>query len=104
MSVPTGASMESEPNEEGNDEIYHLRLYITGVSHHSVQALANLKQVCEQYLAHARQEFSPARTQTCWQSCQYTRAPAPARHYRWSRTDLSINPLVVNEVLSSASI
>ena len=51
MSVPTGASMESEPIGEGNDEIYHLRLYITGVSHHSVQALANLKQVCEQYLA-----------------------------------------------------
>jgi circadian clock protein KaiB len=52
MSAPTGAPMDWEPNKpRRDDEIYRLRLYITGVSHHSIQALANIKQVCERYLA-----------------------------------------------------
>ena len=31
-------------------EVYRLRLYIMGVSLHSMQALSNLKRICEQYL------------------------------------------------------
>ena len=31
-------------------EVYRLHLYVTGASHLSRQAIANLKQLCEQYL------------------------------------------------------
>lgn len=32
------------------EEVYRLHLYVTGASHLSRQAIANLKQLCEQYL------------------------------------------------------
>jgi circadian clock protein KaiB len=31
-------------------EVYRLHLYVTGASRQSLQAVANLKQLCEQYL------------------------------------------------------
>lgn len=31
-------------------EVYRLRLYVTGASRRSVQAIANLKQLCEEHL------------------------------------------------------
>jgi circadian clock protein KaiB len=34
-----------------DQEVYQLRLYIMGMSRQSMQALTNLKQVCEKYLA-----------------------------------------------------
>ncbi|MFY9369788.1 MAG: Circadian clock protein KaiB [Deltaproteobacteria bacterium ADurb.BinA179] len=38
--------------KEGNDdEIWELRLYVAGQTPKSVQAFANLKKICEEYLA-----------------------------------------------------
>jgi circadian clock protein KaiB len=34
-----------------SDDIYVLRLYVTGMSSISIQAIANLKRVCEEHLA-----------------------------------------------------
>jgi circadian clock protein KaiB len=41
-----------EHMKEGNDdEIWELRLYVAGQTPKSVQAFANLKKICEEYLA-----------------------------------------------------
>jgi circadian clock protein KaiB len=41
-----------ERMKEGNDdEIWELRLYVAGQTPKSVQAFANLKKICEEYLA-----------------------------------------------------
>ena len=32
------------------DKEYELRLYITGATHHSMEAVKNIKMICEQYL------------------------------------------------------
>ena len=34
-----------------NDHPYRLQLFVAGASYHSVQAITNLKQICETYLA-----------------------------------------------------
>jgi circadian clock protein KaiB len=34
-----------------SQEVYRLHLYVTGASRRSLQAIANLKQFCEQYLS-----------------------------------------------------
>lgn len=35
-----------------DNTFYVLQLYITGATHHSMLAVKNVKQFCEQYLAH----------------------------------------------------
>jgi circadian clock protein KaiB len=52
MAEPVDASADFERAlADYSSQVYHLRLYVTGASHHSMQAIANLKQICEQYLA-----------------------------------------------------
>ena len=36
-------------NEDNNDAIINLRLYITGASPNSIRAVENVKRICEQY-------------------------------------------------------
>ncbi|ADB37927.1 circadian clock KaiB family protein [Spirosoma linguale] len=38
----------TDPNSEGQH--YVLQLFVTGISLNSVRAIANIKQICEQYL------------------------------------------------------
>ncbi len=42
---------EDPPVTVGQDEIWHLRLYVAGQSPKSLRAYANLKDLCEQHLA-----------------------------------------------------
>ena len=42
---------EDPPVTVGQDEIWHLRLYVAGQSPKSLRAFANLKDLCEQHLA-----------------------------------------------------
>ncbi|HON37597.1 MAG: circadian clock KaiB family protein [Desulfomonilia bacterium] len=37
--------------EENNSEVWELRLYVAGQTPKSIQAFANLKRICEEYLA-----------------------------------------------------
>lgn len=53
LHVDPAGSLDKNPSPrvpKVTNEVYRLRLYIMGVSRHSMQALSNLKQVCEQYL------------------------------------------------------
>jgi circadian clock protein KaiB len=36
--------------EYADDEIYQLRLFVTGASPNSTRAISNLKEICERYL------------------------------------------------------
>ena len=49
---PASTKQESQgiDEPEKQNEIYQLRLYITGMSRQSMQALTNLKQVCDKHL------------------------------------------------------
>jgi len=38
-------------NGENNGEVWELRLYVAGQTPKSIQAFANLKKICEEYLA-----------------------------------------------------
>jgi circadian clock protein KaiB len=46
---PTAA--EASPAATNRDPTYVLRLYVTGMTSHSIQAVTNLKAICEAYLA-----------------------------------------------------
>lgn len=37
--------------EENNSEVWELRLYVAGQTPKSIRAFANLKRICEEYLA-----------------------------------------------------
>ncbi len=37
--------------DENNGEVWELRLYVAGQTPKSIQAFANLKRICEEYLA-----------------------------------------------------
>ncbi len=57
MGEPKDLSVEYEQALlHKSQQVYRLRLYITGASRSSLQALANLKQLCRQYL-HGRYEL-----------------------------------------------
>jgi circadian clock protein KaiB len=43
-------STESDLIRSTEDEVWHLRLYVAGQSPRSLQAFANLKDLCEQHL------------------------------------------------------
>jgi len=49
-----GMPGQAEPTyeEPSDDDIWHLRLYVAGESPKSLQAFANLKQLCENHLEH----------------------------------------------------
>ena len=39
-----------EPETAGNEQVFSLRLFVTGASPNSARAIANLKGICEKYL------------------------------------------------------
>jgi circadian clock protein KaiB len=47
----TGKDSGERMKEGNDDEIWELRLYVAGQTPKSVQAFANLKKICEEYLA-----------------------------------------------------
>jgi circadian clock protein KaiB len=53
--MTTGNGLEDQVDvvEDDNDgDVWHLRLYVAGESPKSLQAFANLKQLCETYIDH----------------------------------------------------
>ena len=42
---------QAEPPEDGNGQIYLLKLCISGMTPRSRQAVVNIKRICEEYLA-----------------------------------------------------
>ena len=44
------ASLTPEPANPDDDHFYRLQLFVAGASLHSVQAITNLKQICETHL------------------------------------------------------
>ncbi len=52
MTIPKNSAAEFEQAlVDRLNQIYVLRLYVTGVSPSSIQAITNIKQLCEQHLA-----------------------------------------------------
>lgn len=51
MSIDSDPSGDASPLDEGDTEMYDLRLYVAGQTPRSVQAADNLRRVCEEHLA-----------------------------------------------------
>jgi circadian clock protein KaiB len=49
--MTSNSSSMDEPNTPHEDEVWELRLYVAGSTPKSVEALSNLKKICEEYLA-----------------------------------------------------
>ena len=47
---PLSLQQIAEKNEPGANEVFQLRLYVAGQTPRSVDAFANLKKLCEEYL------------------------------------------------------
>jgi circadian clock protein KaiB len=51
MNATTDSPVPTQPNQSADSQVWELRLYVAGQTPKSLTAFANLKKLCEQYLA-----------------------------------------------------